>query len=181
MNNLARKLSLISTFALISTVAACGGDKPAATTVAADAAPESAEEFRARQARFADSVLNAVKSPKELAAKLGKGYDVGSIRLRDTLALLSEKSNCYFQGRQTDPYLAGSVSWFVFMSVIGSNVIRVQDSQWTSVAGNIVNSCLNQAAKKWTFEPSFGKQGSYITQVQMKPEYVKPEKAAVKK
>ena len=40
------------------------------------------------------------------------------------------------------------------LGVIGSNVIRIQDSQWTSVAGNIVNACLNLAAKKWTFEPS---------------------------
>ena len=54
------------------------------------------------------------------------------------------------------------------MSVVGSNVVRVQESQWTSQAGNIVDSCLNLASKDWKFDSSFGKTAAYITQVQFK-------------
>ena len=173
----------VATFATLGTLAACGGDKTKAPPVPPAEQPVlSAEEYRAQQQHFADSIMNATRTAKEVVDKLGKDYFVGSVRLRDTLAVLTEKSNCYFQGRQTDPYLAGTASWFVFMSVIGSNVVRIQESQWTSAAGNIVTSCLNLAAKNWTFDPSFGKPGAYITQVQMMPERVKAmEKAAEKK
>ena len=112
--------------------------------------------------------MSATTTAKQVVDKLGKGYAVGSTRLRDSLATLSTKSDCFGQGRKTDPYLAGTVSFFVFMSVVGSNVVRVQESQWTSQAGNIVDSCLNLASKDWKFDSSFGKTAAYITQVQFK-------------
>ena len=171
-----RRFLAIGVLATVSGVGACGGDSKASGDTAGKAAaagPVSAEDFRKQQQHYADSLINATRTAKDVVDKLGQGYAVGSIKLRDSLALLTEKSNCYFQGRQTDPYLAGTVSWFVFMSIVGSNIVRVQQGDWTSEAGNIVTSCLNLAAKDWKFDASFGKQGAYITQVQLKPEVVK--------
>lgn len=182
MNKRFRRALTLATAAMLSTLAACGGDKAKAPAPAGEAPGQSAEDFRAQQQRFADSVINATMTTKGVVAKLGKDYYVGSVKLRDSLAILVEKSGCYFQGRQADPYLAGTASFFVFMSVIGSNVVRVQEAQWTSAAGNIVTACLNLAAKNWTFDPSFGngKQGALITQVQMMPERLKTAEKAAK-
>lgn len=174
MINRFRRPAVWPAVALVALLVACGGDKPEAKPAAADPVKVSADDYRAKQARFADSVLNSASTSKDVAAKLGTGYTVGPIRLRDSLALLTDKSDCYAQGRKSDPYLAGTVSFFVFMSVVGSNVVRVQDAQWTSAAGNIVNACLNLAAKNWAFDTTFGKSGSYITQVQLKSDYAKP-------
>lgn len=160
-----------SLLAIALLTAACGGDK-AEKAPSAQAENEgggvSPDEYRKNQQRFADSVLNATTTAKQVVEKLGKDYAVGSTRLRDSLAALSTKSECFAQGRKSDPYLAGTVSYFVFMSVVGSNVVRVQESHWTSQAGNIVDSCLNLAAKDWKFDSSFGKPAAYITQVQFK-------------
>ncbi len=158
---------------LVIATAACGGDEkapPPATSGEATVAGVSPDEYRKAQQAYADSVLNASHSSKDVVAKLGSEYAVGSVRLRDSLALLAGKTDCFLKGRESDPYLAGTVSFFVFMSPVGSNVVRVQDdgTTWTSAAGNIVNSCLNIAAQKWKFSESFGKQGGYITQVQFK-------------
>ncbi len=130
----------------------------------------AALEYRKRQQSFADSVLNTAASAKAVVDKLGKGYAVGSIRLRDTLALLvrENKDACFKAGRETDPYLAGTVSIFVNMGVAGSDVVRVQKSDWTSPAGNIVDACLNKASQGWKFDGTFGKPAAYITQVQFK-------------
>jgi hypothetical protein len=154
--------------------AACGGDagdKTASTaTTKAPAPTVSPDEYRKAQQRIADSVLNQIKGADDIVKDLGKGYEVGSVRLRDSIAVLATKSNCFLDGRQSDPYLAGTVSFYVFMSVVGTNVVRVQENatKWTSTAGNIVNSCLNVAAKNWTFDTSFGKPANYIIQVQFK-------------
>jgi hypothetical protein len=150
--------------------AACGGDSPdkAPPAAAGPAATVSPDDYRKAQQAYADSLLNATGSAADIVKKMGAEYAVGSTRLRDSLATLSTKTGCFMKGRESDPYLAGTVSYFVFMSVVGSNVVRVQESQWTSAAGNIVDSCLNLAAKDWKFDVSFGKQGSYITQVQFK-------------
>lgn len=157
---------------LVIATAACGGDEPKTPAAAAASSPVgvSPDEYRKKQQAYADSVLNASRSSKDVVEKLGKEYAVGSVRLRDSLALLAGKTDCFLKGRETDPYLAGTVSFFVFMSPVGSNVVRVQEdaTTWTSAAGNIVNSCLNIASQKWKFNESFGKQGAYITQVQFK-------------
>ena len=168
----------IASFAALTALVACGGDSAAKVEPAPPAgAPVSADVFRKQQERYADSLINVAKTSKDVVAKLGKGYDVGSLRLRDSLAVLTAKSNCYAQGRQSDPYLAGTVSYFVYMSVVGSNVVRVQQGEWTSAAGNIVEACLNVASKDWRFDTTFGKPASYITQVMLKPETAKPETA----
>ena len=101
---------------------------------------------------------------------MGKEFEVGSVQLRDSLGVLAGKTGCYLKGRESDPYLAGTVSFYVFMSVVGTNIIRVQEdaTTWTSAAGNLVNSCINVAAREWSFEVSFGKPAQYITQVQFK-------------
>lgn len=163
----------IWTVGLILTTAACGGDArdKSTKTSAARATPAvSPDEYRKAQERYADSVLNQLKTSDQVVKELGGDYQVGSVKLRDSLAALATKTGCFLDGRKTDPYLAGTVSFFVFMSVVGSNVVRVQESatKWTSPAGNIVNSCLNVAAKDWKFDTTFGKPASYITQVQFK-------------
>lgn len=152
-------------------VAACGGDSKEAPAANAGPSPTvSPDEYRAAQQRYADSVLNATSTAQDYVKKAGGDFAVGSVRMRDSLATLAGKTGCFLKGRESDPYLAGTVSFYTFMSVVGSNVVRVQEdaTTWTSAAGNIVNACLNLAAKDWKFDSSFGKQGSYITQVQFK-------------
>jgi hypothetical protein len=167
-------LQRVTLFALVL-AAACGGDKSKddgnpPSTKAVEAQALSPDDYRKKQAAYADSVLNQSAPAKALVEKLGKGYAVGETRLRDTVAMLSadKKADCFAVGRKTDPYLAGTVSFFVNISVVGSDVVRVQSSQWTSAAGNIVDACLNEAAKGWKFDATFGKPAAYIVQVQFK-------------
>lgn len=163
----------ISNLALIALacVTACGRDAaphagarvpPAGTTL-------SQSDFRQQQQRTADSLINAAQTANQIVNRLGTGYLVGSVRMRDSLHVLTDKSHCFAQGRAIDPYLAGTVNWSVFMSVIGSTIVRVEQAQWTSLAGNVVTSCLNIAAKDWQFASSFGKPGTHVTQLQFKP------------
>jgi hypothetical protein len=164
-----RQLCLLSLLAL----AACGGDKAkdddaAGGAAAAAKAPESPDAYRKRQQAFADSVLNANQTSSALVQRLGKGYEVGSVRLRDTVAMLASKTDCFPTARKTDPYLAGTVSFFVNISVVGSDVSRVQESTWTSKAGNIADACLNEQSKQWKFDATFGKPAAYIVQVQFR-------------
>ena len=168
-----KRTHLIAAAVLLS---ACGGDKKKEGEV--DTNPQariqataiSPDDYRKKQQAFADSVLNTATSTKDVVEKLGKGYAVGATRLRDTLALLASdpKTDCFSVGRKIDPYLAGTVSFWVNISVIGSDVVRVQESKWTTSAGNTVDACLNQAAKTWKFDPTFGKPAAYIVQVQFK-------------
>lgn len=182
--NLLRSSALLAVFALAS----CNGDKdpkPADTAGGSPPVPSAdADAYRKAQQAYADSILNQVSSAKQLVEKLGpKDYEVGSIRLRDSLALLASKTDCHARGRDTDPYLAGTVSFYVFMSVVGSNVVRVQESQWTSGAGKIVDECLNKAGTQWKFDTSFGPPKQLIAQVQFKPAAAgtKADSAAAKK
>ena len=173
-----KRLMLFS-FVAIATLASASAcskkdkakDDDAPTTAAAEPDENKAAlDYRTRQQGFADSVLNASSSAKTVAEKLGKGYGVGSTRLRDTVALLvaGSKEDCFKAGHNTDPYLAGTVSFFVNIGVIGSDIVRVQDSKWTSAAGNIVDACLNKQAQSWKFDGTFGKPAAYIVQVQFK-------------
>ena len=165
-------LSLLSLFSL----AACSSDKKkdddedgGAKKSAAPAGEVSVADYQKKQAAFADSVLNASKSSKALVQKLGKGYDVGSVRLRDSVAYLAgTKTDCFQKARKEDPYLAGTVSMFINIGVVGSDLVRVQEGSWTSFAGNLVEACLNTEAKNWKFDATFGKPAAYIVQVQFK-------------
>lgn len=173
-----KRLMLLSLFAVTTVTEACRkGDKSPKDDDATQATAggetdenKAALDYRKKQQAFADSVLNTASSSKSVADKLGKGYGVGSTRLRDTLALLiaGGKDECFKAGRSTDPYLAGTVSFFVNMSVIGSDIVRVQESKWTSAAGNIVDACLNKQAQSWKFDGTFGKPAAYIVQMQFK-------------
>jgi hypothetical protein len=155
---------LLSLLALV----ACGGDKKK------DVEDENAKavspvEYKKKQVAFADSVLNASSSAKAVVEKMGKGYEVGQVRLRDTLAVLAgSKTQCFANGRKADPYLAGTVSFFIHMNITGSDVIHVQESKWTTTAGNIVDACLNEASRAWKLDGTFGAPNSYIVQVQFK-------------
>jgi hypothetical protein len=152
-------------------LAACRGDKERAddSKKAAASANVSPEQYRKRQEQIADSVLNATSSAESIAEKLGNGYAVGSTRLRDTVAFLAgEKTDCFPIGHQTDPYLAGTVSFRVSMNATGSDVVHVQKSDWTSAAGNLVDACLGEQAKGWKFDTTFGAPAAYIVQVQFR-------------
>jgi len=160
-----KRMLVLSLLAL----AACGRDKAKDAEQAAKANQVSPDEYRKKQTAFADSVLNAASPAKVVVEKLGKGYEVGSVRMRDTVATLAgNQTKCFENGKKADPYLAGTVSFFVHMNVTGSDVITVQDSKWTSSAGNIVEACLNEAARPWKLDASFGRPAAYIVQVQFK-------------
>jgi hypothetical protein len=165
-----KRVCICSAFAL---TACGGGDKPkddASTKPATPANALSPTEYRKRQQAFADSVINASKPAVKVVEQLGKGYAVGSIALRDTLASLANGSGCFQTGRRTDPYLAGTVSIFAHMATIGVDLIQVQRSgtTWTSAAGDLVAACLDTEMKKWKLDWSFGKPAAYIVQVQFK-------------
>jgi hypothetical protein len=151
-------------------VAACGdkakddaSSTPAATAISPD-------QYRKRQQSFADSVLNASKPVSKVVEQLGKGYAIGPVPLRDTLASLAQNTNCFKTGRDTDPYLAGTVSIFAHMAPIGVDLIQVQrsDTKWSSAAGELVNACLESEMKKWKLDMRYGKPAAYIVQVQFK-------------
>lgn len=161
--------------AAATTAMACGEKaKTEGNATAADKPP--AEDYWKVQQRYADSVLATVKGPTDVVKKLGKGYDLGSTRLRDTVATLALKAKCFENARKTDPFLQGTATLWVNMSIIGSDLIQVQepDSKWTSLAGNIVVACLNQAAKTWKFDKSFGKPGPYIVQIEFRSAVTAP-------
>ncbi len=167
MNHSAR--NLICAVAGGLALAACGSDaKKDDAAKANNPNAVSPDQYRKRQQAFADSVLNVAAPASKIAEKLGKGYAVGSVQLRDTIAALAVKSNCFAKGRANDPYLAGTVSIFAHMAVIGVDLIQVQDKQWTSAAGDLVDACLNAAMKDWKLDMSFGKPAAYIVQVQFK-------------
>ncbi len=169
------RLTTLSLFAMIA-LAACGREKVQPAEESADAMLSPAEReakkvetFKARQAAFADSVLKTAPSTKAVAEKLGKNYSVGNVQLRDSLVKWIERTpQCFKDGKAVDPYLAGTVTFRIHMSVIGSDNVRVQESAWTSQAGTITDKCFNEVAGKWKFPMGAAAQGLYVLQVQFK-------------
>lgn len=165
-------LSLLATLSL----AACGGDKVQPDGEGTDSAltaeqreAKSAAEYQKRQATFADSVLGSARSVTEVAKSYGKEIQVGSVQMRDSLMKFVEATpQCFKNARDMDPYLAGTVTFYVHMSVVGSDVVRVQTSEWTSQAGNMADKCLTEAATKWKFPMGMAREGQYVLQVQFK-------------
>ena len=167
------RTALIAVLAL----AACGRDKvqPAdSSATEATMTPEqeeakSAADYKKRQAAFADSVLQTVTSTTKLTEKYGKDFAVGSLKMRDSLLVFVGRTpQCYKDGKSLDPYLAGTVTFYIHMSVVGSDIARVQESQWMSPAGNITDKCFNDAGRNWKFPMGMAKQGKYLLQVQFK-------------
>ncbi len=164
---------IASLIVLGGALAACGSDKAkddAAAGVDRKLAETSPDAYRKKQQDFADSVLNTSKPVKDVVQQLGKGYEVGPVALRDTIASLAQNTKCFQAGRDKDPYLAGTVSLFAHMAVIGVDLIQVQISgtKWTSPAGELVNACLDSEAKNWKLDMRYGKPAAYIVQVQFK-------------
>lgn len=165
-------LSLIALFA----VAACGGDKvqPDAETADSSLTPaqreaKSVAEYQKRQASFADSVLGNARSATDVAKSYGNEVQVGSVQMRDSLLKYVQATpQCFKNAREVDPYVAGTVTFYIHMSVVGSDIVRVQTSEWTSPAGNVADKCLSEAATKWKFPMGMAKQGRYVLQVQFK-------------
>jgi hypothetical protein len=168
----------ILTLALIAVLAAaaCGGEKVQPDGSGADAAlaPEAkaaqeVAEYQRRQAAFADSVLGNAASAAEVAKSYAGNVQVGSVAMRDSIAkLVGSVPECFKGARDTDPYVAGTATFYVHMSVVGSDVIRVQKGEWTSQAGQIAEKCLNEKAAKWKLPMGMAKQGQYLVQVQFK-------------
>jgi UDP:flavonoid glycosyltransferase YjiC (YdhE family) len=170
-----KSLSLL----VLAASVACGGDSAKSASETEAAVPSTPiADFKKQQEHFADSVLNSASSAKDIAKKLGDKYDVGSTRMRDSLAVLAAKSPCFAVGQRVDPYLAGTVTFWVNMSRIGTDVIRVQEATWTSPAGKYVEACLNQEAKKWSFDNSFALPKAYLVQAQFKPVASSPSAAS---
>jgi hypothetical protein len=168
-----KPLFIASLIALSGALGACGSDKAkddAPKGIDPNLASSSPDQYRKKQQEFADSVLNTAKPVKSVVEQLGKGYEVGPVALRDTIASLAQNTNCYKAGRDKDPYLAGTVSVFAHMAVIGVDLMQVQLSgtKWTSAAGELVNACLDGEMKKWKLDMRYGKPAPYIVQVQFK-------------
>ncbi|MHB1312044.1 MAG: hypothetical protein ACYC3L_08505 [Gemmatimonadaceae bacterium] len=171
------RIALLSALALTSAIAACKGDKvqpDGAADSASAMSPEqreakAAEDYKAKQAAFADSVLKNSSTTKTIVDKLGKGYEVGTVAMRDSIvARIGTTPQCYKDGKNIDPYLAGTVSFYIHLNPAGSDLIRVQESQWTSQAGNVTDKCLNEAARQWKLPMGMGKQAAYVVQIQFK-------------
>lgn len=183
------KLHRISTASLLVLVslAACSGEKvkpdenvPAAADPAIATAIKT-KEYQAKQAAFTDSVLKNTKSASQLVSQAGKGYAVGTVQMRDSLVkYVAATPSCMTEGRKLDPYLAGTVTFFVNMGVVGSDVVRVHTSEWTSQAGKMVDKCFNEASHGWKFPMGIAKPASYLLQVQFKPDSVKVDSAAMR-
>jgi hypothetical protein len=170
------KLTRTALLAVLA-LAACSRDKvQPADSAAAEATltPEqeeakSAAEYKKRQAAFTDSVLHTVTPTTKLVKKYGEEFAVGSLKMRDSLlTFIAKTPQCYKDGKALDPYLAGTATFYIHMSVVGSDVIRVQESQWTSQAGNITDKCFNDAARQWKLGMGLAKQGKYLLQVQFR-------------
>ena len=166
-----------TTLLAVLALAACSGDKvqPADSGSAGSALTheqqeaQKIEDYKKRQAAFADSVLQTVTPTTKLVEQLGKQYAVGNLEMRDSLLVFVGRTpQCYRDGKGVDPYLAGTVSFYIHMSPVGSDVVRVQKSEWTSQAGNITDKCFNDAARQWKLGMGIAKQGNYILQVQFK-------------
>ena len=170
------RLTALSLIVILAAAAACGGDKvkpdgdsPDAMLTTEQREAKNAEDYRARQAAFADSVLGSAKSVVEVAKQYGGEVQVGSVQMRDSLLKYVEANpQCLKNGREVDPYLAGTATFYIHMSVVGSDVVRVQSSEWTSQAGTVVDKCFNEVAPKWKFPMGMAKQGQYLLQVQFK-------------
>lgn len=169
------RLTTLSLLAILS-LGACSREKvqPADESPDAMLTPEQreakkAEEFRKRQESFADSVLGSTANVKAIAEKLGKSYTVGSVQLRDSLVkMVAATPQCFKDAKAVDPFLAGTVTFRIHMSVVGSDNVRVQESNWTSQAGTIADKCFNEQAPKWKFPMGLGAQGFHLLQVQFK-------------
>jgi len=173
------RIALVSVLALTSVLSACkgekvqpdgnGGDANASALTPEQREAKAAEDYKVKQAAFADSVLKNSASTKLIVDKLGKGYEVGTVAMRDSLlAHIGKTPQCYKDGKNIDPYLAGTVSFFIHLNPAGSDLIRVQESQWTSQAGNVTDKCFNESARQWKLPMGMAKQGSYVVQVQFK-------------
>lgn len=172
------QMSRITTLAFIAVLAsaACGGDKvqPESENSAATLSPEAKQaqevaEYQKRQAAFADSVLGNARSAAEVAKTYGGEVQVGNVAMRDSLAtLVGSVPECFKGARDADPYVAGTATFYVHMSPVGSDVIRVQQGEWTSQAGQIAEKCLNDKATKWKLPMGMAKQGQYLVQIQFK-------------
>jgi hypothetical protein len=168
-----RKLnrSAFALVALLAITAACGKkDKPADDDEAVNPKGVDKVAYQKRQQAFVDSVLGTAPKASQVAEKLGKKYDVGSTMMRDTIAVLAKdaKTGCFEKGKAINPYLAGVASFWVNLSPAGSDVIRVQESKWSSDAGALVDACLNDAAKQWKLSTALGKPGAYIVQIEFR-------------
>ena len=132
-------------------LAACRSDIANDESDPTHAGALSPDQYRKRQQVIADSLLATARPVEKIVEQLGPGYAVGSKALRDTVTTLALNTDCFRNGRNTDPYLAGVVNIVVRMSVSGTDLVRVKmaATRWTSAAGDLVNACLNSEMKKW--------------------------------
>lgn len=70
---------------------------------------------------------------------------------------------CYSEfGQKADPSLRGNVAMVVTVGSGGITDARVSDSNWSGSAGNAVNRCLNEKAKRaWKLSPGSVSPGRY--------------------
>lgn len=154
------------------TLAACGRDRPSDTADPRDGTSTaiSPDQYRQRQKVIADSVLAAARPVDKVVEDLGQDYTVGPGALRDTIVALAVRSDCFEAGRNTDPYLAGTVNIIARMTPAGTDLVRVltANTRWTSAAGDLVDACLNTEMRRWKLDARYGKPTGYVVQVRFR-------------
>ena len=69
-------------------------------------------------------------------------------------------------GKKSDPGLRGNVTMAVRVGGSGINDVRVASSAWSGKAGDAVNRCLNERARRaWKLAPGAVKPGRYSVQL----------------
>lgn len=74
---------------------------------------------------------------------------------------------CYVEfGKKSDPGLRGNVAMAVTVAQSGVTDAKVASSAWSGGAGNAVNRCLNERAKRaWKLAPGAVKPGKYAVRL----------------
>ena len=151
-------------------LAACGRDGQSEAADPPDRTPAalSPDQYRQRQQGIADSLLATARPVEKVVEALGQSYAVGPDALRDTIAALAQGTSCFETGRNTDPYLAGTVNIMARMTPDGTNLVRVlaANTRWTSAAGDLVDACLNTEMRRWKLDAHYGKPAGYVVQLQ---------------
>ncbi|MFI5232832.1 MAG: hypothetical protein ACHQSE_10015 [Gemmatimonadales bacterium] len=151
-------------------IVACGRDRSGDTADPPDqrSTALSPEQYRQRQQAIAESLLASSRPVEKVVEELGQSYAIGPDALRDTIVALAQGTTCFEAGRNTDPYLAGTVNIMARMTPTGTDLVRVlaAHTRWTSAAGDLVNACLNTEMRRWKLDAHYGKPAGYVVQVQ---------------
>lgn len=156
-------------------LAGCGGDtrKAASAADSASAMDAASAEWQAKRSKVVDSIFRAAPTVAQVARQKGSMYDVADAALTAAVVREAEKTRyCYTNAlRDYDPGLAGVVEVLVNFGAAGWDIVRVEHSSWTSVAGGAAESCINAHAKtEWKLPTKGVKPGAHLVQLKFRPD-----------